>query len=159
MRFRTPFRRGITRFLPYFYSLPVDVSVHVVRQKSGKADNDGNVSRIRQTCQHPQNNQRDVVRGIRQRERRTAPERQINRQKTRRDGNRAGNQIRRVKVFKHEIEQHRHRNRAESHINGFARADFIHPHLRFVFAVRIAQSSDQMNAAEVVHNSISFFVK
>ena len=82
MRFRTPFRRGITRFLPYFYSLPVDVSVHVVRQKGGKADNDGNVSRIRQTCQHPQNNQHDVVRGIRQRKRRTAPERQINRQKT-----------------------------------------------------------------------------
>ena len=57
--------------------MPADIAVNVVDEKNRKADHNGDIAKVGDTCQDPEDDENNVVGGIRQSEILTSSEGQI----------------------------------------------------------------------------------
>ena len=129
--------------LSFLHPLPIYKSVDVVEKESDKADNDRDIACVMHARQHPQNDENDIVCGIREGVKRRAAKGQIYGEKAGGYRYRAWNEVRRVEICENEIEDHRNKNRKRPYQQVLLLADSVDLYLGLVVFVGMSKPGDQ----------------
>ena len=119
-----------------FHSSPTDKAINIIHKKSRKADNYGKIRNIFYGRQNPQHNQNDIIRRIGKRIKGASAKHHTRRKKARRNGKRAGNQIRGIRPKQDKIKQSCYTRSQKQGTNHFLALDFMNRNL--IFLIRMA---------------------